>query len=403
MFYCWFVLLIITLIQAFSEFGRTPALSPILEGLSKDLLLSYAQVGGAYTIANGLATLVLPFVGKTYDMYSTSHFLRIYILTFGGSFCSLGILKYLNLSSWWNFIIFLVGFAFVRISVHAYTIAGRCIIAVFFDKNRGLATGISYFFVSATASSTPWIIHRLNSFLQWQQIWLLLGLIWLSIVLFACNFIPRCPRNTYVQTNYCNPSTRSFSKFYYNPLYWLIAIMLTFKAFQNTGIAFYLVPICRELGANVEKVTVGFMLISLTTFLVTFIVGHFFEKIKTKWIFLSFLLSDILYLSVLIFLKNNNLIFLFVLFGGFYWGLNQIVVYMTLPKIFGLKSIGTINGIISSFICLGSSMAPFIIGLFKTYSSYKMALLVCLFMSILLFIFCLFIFKKQKFGYLAEN
>lgn len=64
--------------------------------------------------------------------------------------------------------------------------------------------------------------------------------------------------------------------------------MLTFKAFQNTGIVFYLVQICKELGANVEKVTIGFMLVSFTTFFVTFIMGYLFEKIKTKWIFYPF-------------------------------------------------------------------------------------------------------------------
>ena len=65
--YGWIVLILITLIEACSGFGRTSSLSPYVKDLCIDLDLTRSQLSGAYTLANLFAGFLLPFIGKFYD------------------------------------------------------------------------------------------------------------------------------------------------------------------------------------------------------------------------------------------------------------------------------------------------------------------------------------------------
>ena len=155
-------------------------------------------------------------------------------------------------------------------------------------------------------------------------------------------------------------------------------LALFFKAFQNTGIAFHLIPICEELGANPELITKSFMAIAVITGFVTFLLGHFFEKIGSRCIIILFLIVGCFYLFCFKQTSHAGAIYFFVFFAGCYWGMNQVVSYMVLPRVFGTDSIGSLNGWASGFMCLGSSLGPFIIGLIKDISSYQTALATCI-------------------------
>ncbi|MGX8717256.1 MAG: MFS transporter [bacterium] len=365
----WFVLMVITLFEGLAGFGRTTALSPFLKDLCHDLSLTTAQIGGAYTLANLFAGFFLPKIGLSYDNKGPAKFMRLYVCLFGGAFIMLSMMNFLELHAFFNFCLFALGFTVIRASVHAYAVVGRSTIAVWFDKNRGIATAISCFILSTIASSVPWLNFQMHKYYEWFQVWLVLGVLWVVLLPWLCIFIKK-PAG--IVTEQKTPIKRrvrgDFSK---KPVFWIIMTALFLKAFQNTGVAFHLIPMCEDFGANPELVTQCLILVSVITNVMTFFCGYFFEKIGSKYSLFLFLILDCFYLFCLKNIAHPYALWGFVFFAGCYWGMNQIVSYMVLPNIFGTKHIGTINGWASSCMCLGSSLGPFVIGLF---TSYRMAL-----------------------------
>ncbi len=376
--YGWIVLGIITLFEGLSGFGRTSALSPFLEDLCHDLDLSNSQISGAYSLANLLAGFVLPYIGQAYDRYRPSNFLRIYVLLFSGALIGLSMLKFMQFGSFINFTIFLLGFCCIRTAVHAYSVIGRSTTAVWFDKKRGLATALSCFLLSSIASLMPWLNYKLHLRYEWYQVWVVVGIICGIIMLSLCSFVKKPDHpisNTTIKTK-TNVSTTK-NDFFKKPIFWLLIIALGFKNFQNTGIAFYLIPMGKEFGAHLETIALSMIFISIINTLMTFIFGHFFERIGPKKILLLFLIFDCCFLLCFKGVSSLLLMLGFVVFSGFYWALNQIVIYLVIPKIFGTKSIGKIHGYVTTFACLGSASGPFFIGLIKDFSSFQVAISIC--------------------------
>lgn len=380
MYYGWIVLFIITCIEGLSGFGRTSALSPFVQDLCSDLCLTATELSGAYALSNLFAGFCLPLVGRFYDRRSSEYFLKVFVLTFSGSLIGLGCLNFLHWSRFVNFCCFLFGFFVIRTSLHAYTVVGRSMTATWFDKNRGLATGLSCFLLSTIASSMPWINCRLHKFYDWYTIWFVVGIAWL-LLLWIC---PWVRKNSVILPS--EQKHQSVGKAWRKrPVFWFISFVLFFKAFQNTGIAFHLIPICEELNAPSEKIAFTIIIVSLVTTLTTFVIGHLFNRLGAKCVLFLFLISDIVFLWALRIIYRPEILPIFVLCTGFYWGLNQVVVYMVVPYLFGTKDIGEINGFTSSCISVGSAAGPFVIGFTKDCSSYYSAISWCLYVAIFLF------------------
>ena len=368
----WFILLVITLIEGFAGFGRTTALSPFLKDLCHDLSLTTAQISGAYTLANLFAGFFLPKIGHSYDHKSPVSFMRFYVCLFGGAFIVLSMLKFRDLHAFFNFCLFALGFAAIRASVHAYAVVGRSTTAVWFDKNRGIAAATSCFILSTIASAVPWMNFQIHKHYEWFQLWLVIGVFWIILLIGTCNFIKK-PAHCETQSKTAKQKVRG--DFIKKPVFWIIMAALFLKAFQNTGVAFHLIPMCEDFGANPELVVKSLILVSIITNVITFLCGYFFNKIGSKYSLFLFLMLDCFYLLCLKNIASPYALWGFVFFAGCYWGMNQIVTYMVLPNIFGTKYIGTVNGWASSCMCLGSSLGPFIIGLMKDVSSYNLALI----------------------------
>ena len=146
-------LVVLTFLEGFSFFGRTSALSPFLPSLCSDLSVSMTQISGAYMLANLIAGLLLPFIGKCYDRTGLADFVKAFVKIFGLSFAIIGISCTLGvdtrsggkMTEWmteYSWILLLIPLAFPG--------SVRAIISTFFRNRRHkllfLATGVTMLF-----------------------------------------------------------------------------------------------------------------------------------------------------------------------------------------------------------------------------------------------------------------
>ena len=192
------------------------------------------------------------------------------------------------------------------------------------------------------------------------------------------------------------PSKDTEQTFKTSPALWLIMAMLFFKAFQMTALAFHLVPMCEAFGARAENVTLCLMGTPVVTILTTFVAGHFFEKIGVRNTLFLFLLLDISLLYSFQYIANNFILCMYGLTAGAYWGMRQILAYMVLPRLFGTKHIGTVNGRASACLCLGSATGPYFFAKCHEAHSYLFALNLCQWFAVLLLLICFLLQKHFK-------
>jgi hypothetical protein len=356
--------------EALSSFGRTSAFSPFLEQLGKDLQVSQNAISASYTLANLTASLLLPCVGKLFDRLPGYLFSSFLVVAFGILFMILGHCKevaiFLGVSCPW---ILWVGFSGIRTCIRGFEVLDRSMVAIWFDKQRKWATSLACLILAVIASAIPWTVYKLNQYYAWQVLWMLQGGCFILFLLPFCLFIKKKHTSTCKQhPRRLNDRDFNFLKTY---VFWVFTAILFFQALQNTGLAFHLVPICKELKVNPESILKSIMGISILSIIISFVASDFFDKWGPKQLFVCFCLSNLLCCFTVLFLSHKLSQYAFIVACGFSWGMNHSLMYMTWPYIFGTQNIGTINGFVSAFVCIGSSLGPLFFSCLRSIYSYQ--------------------------------
>lgn len=392
MSYRWITLFIVVLIEGLSGLGRSASFSPFLKDIVADLSVTMVQISFAYGIANLCSGIALPYIGKAYDRWPVADFLRVFIIGFGGAFITLGLLAYIKPLPLFSIILMTCAFIVIRMGVQTYMLTVRCMVGSWFVNRKEFAIGITTFLLASIASLMPWLSVQAHKHVVWYHFWLVFGICWVVCMSFLVKWV-RKPDAPLIKKAVQSVSTdRTFLT---KPAFWIVVMALFFKAFQNTGFAFHLIPICQEYGTSKEQVTRMLALTPLFTVTTVFIM----ERFRRAPAVALFLLMDVALLKTTPYITHSYGIVLFGVLCGIYWGIRQIIAYVVVPKLFGVQCIGAVNGWISAAVCLGSATGPYFMARIHAVHSYHLAIVILQAISIvLLFIWILFrhCFDEQK-------
>ncbi len=385
------VLLIVTMLEGLSGFGRTAALSPFLNDLCRDLSLSRTQISGAYSFAHLATMFLLPRIGRFFDRVPLSCFLRTFVILFSAAFIGMSSLANGGSPLWLKIGVLGLGYTFIRMSVHSYSIAGRSTIALWFSRRRGAAIGTYTLCTTIIGSAMPSMAYALQQRFSWSRVWFGIGALWFGMW-YLCSFAKKPESNCSNIRSDSSPNEPS-----YRPvLFYFIMITLFFKAFQNTGIALHWMPMCHEFGANAKQVSFCFLPIAAISIGSTFIFGHFFKKIGAEVALFLFLIADVGMLCATKMIATTVGLCTFIGFNGLYWGLNHVVATLVLPLLFGVKNIGALHGWAYAFVSFGSSVGSFYFGWMGDHASYQFGLSLCIAFSLFLLLFLCTIRKQIR-------
>lgn len=283
-----------------------------------------------------------------------------------------------------------IAFVGMRISVQAYALAGRSVLATHFLKRRGLATGCVQLFLTVITASTPVICYNISRYETWGSFFLLSGGLFLIIGMIIAYCLQdkkmSRARKKAVSTEGAFDGSRILFVFLWFTLF--------FRNAQNSGIAFHLVPMCNDFGVSAKTVSAAFMPISLLAVGMTFLFGHYFKRLGSRMSLGLFLLSDAGMLYAVKHIDTNGMLWLFIACTGLYWGINNIIASMVIPVLFGTNRIGALNGFAFGAVSLGSAVGPFFFSVVKDATSYKSALTLCVGGAFLLL--CLFALLQNR-------
>lgn len=414
-FYGWNILLWGIIATLLSAPGQTTGVSAFTEPLLDALKISRLQLTLAYMIGTIASSLLLTSAGKVYDRLGSRWMGTASCLSLGLVLLVLSRAHHLTQAlsallprkiaavSTMTVLFFLLRFS----GQGVLTLSSRNMIMKWFDRHRGIASGITGVAIGYGFANTPRFCNGLIEQHGWSGTWLIIALAWIFIftpliwIFFRdnpedCGLVPDGKKlETATDTPTVMHRQFTLQEARRTLTFWVFSIALALQALYITAVTFHIESIFTEAGM---KGTRGFDMLptaALIGIVVSLISGWLSDRIALRWFYKLFLLSMAGSMAGFTVLSPTWVPLITVCFGVT-GGLFGLLTSVTWPRYFGREHLGAISGLCMSMLVFGSAIGPILLSLsLKGSNSYRNSLLACMVLTLLLFVCSFFAHNPQ--------
>jgi MFS family permease len=345
---------------------------------------SRATISGASSMAFFLMGLLSIFVGRLNDRVGP----RI-IMTITGIFYGLGLLLMSRLGFVWQLYLFygvVVGIGLSSIDVVALTTIAR-----WFDKKRGMMTGIVKVGTGAGYLICPIVASLLISNYGWRTTYIIIGSAVLIILVSIAQLLKRDPSTLRpvedLQTTkvVCEPNPAdegfSLSEVLYTRHFWTICIANLVFVFCAMIVVVHIIPHARDIKISVTNAASILSVIGGASIFSRIATGIAIDRIGSKKVMIFCFLLLTIALFWLSIAGSLWALYLFAVIYGLAHGGIFTVISPMVAEFFGISSHGIILGVVVFAGNLGGSVSPIVAGLiFDATGGYGPVYGICLLM-----------------------
>ena len=415
-FYGWWILVIATFGMLASIPGQTIGVGVFTEHLLTVSNLSRLDLSIAYMLGTVGSSLLIPYGGKLLDLWGS----RIMIIFAGlGLAFALYLLKntedllaFRNQLSWLSpfavsFVILSLIFLLLRqFGQGLMTMVSRFALSKWFDRRRGLVTGINGIFVSFGFSSAPLLLNTLILEQGYLGSMVILAIICgLGTALLGWLFFrdqpedcglemdcspaqnlgdihskPGSPQNTTAKDLPLEEVRKSFT-------FWIFTLGMASSSLIITGFTFHIASIGEMAGLDRSSIYSIFLPISIISVITNFTSGWLSDRIPLKYLLMVLVLSLALGSFGMLYLHETiGRILVMIGYGiqGGVWGCLSVVTW---PRFYGRKHLGAISGLFMGVVIFASAIGPAFYGISQQITgSYNTSAWVAVLVNLLLFV-----------------
>ena len=339
-----------------------------------------ALTAGASSVRDVLFGLFCIVTARLCDRFSP----RI-VITFCGFLLGLGYLLMSQVNAVWQ--LYMSFGVVIAMGMSSYT-SMLSIVARWFERRRGLMTGIVLSGMGLSNMIMPPIASWLISVYDWRTSYIIIGIVSFAFVVPAVQFLRRAPDETgqlspaKVVSNEGGhiPDRKglSFQQAIKTREFWLVCILYFFFLFCLLTILVHIVIHATGLGISANISANILSIIGVLNIISMIITGNTADRIGNK---LTLAISFILMAMSFFWLITAREIWTLYLFAGIFglaYGGMQVLFSPLTAELFGLRSHGVILSTAAFAGTVGAAIGPVIAGhIFDTTSSYYMAFLTC--------------------------
>ena len=388
-FYGYIIVLAIFFIMAISH-GSICSFGVFFKRLLIEFDWSRATISGAASLCILLMGFLSIITGGLTDRFGP----RI-ILVVCGFFFGLGYLLMSQVNTIWQLYLFYG--VIVGIGVSAADVPLLSTIARWFTKRRGTMSGIAKAGTGTGILIMPIVISKLISTYDWRTACIVIGIIGLVIIVSAAQFLRRDPvQMGQLPDGEEKPNAVSFNSadggfslreaIHLRQFWTICAIYFVFFFCAHT-ILVHIAPHAEDLGISVANAASMISIIGGASIVGRLTMGNAGDRIGNKP---TLIVCFLILLASLLWLRLANELWMLYLFtiiygvahGGFIALFSPIVA-----ELFGTGSHGVILGTVLATGTIGGTIGPILAGhIFDTTSSYQLAFLILLLISVMGFI-----------------
>lgn len=385
-YYGWVIVAVCGLAVFFSGPGQTYSNAAFIDEYIKEFGWSRTEVSSLYSFATLIAGFVMIGVGNFIDRFGQKKMMLIAAIV-------LALAAFFN-SFVQNMFMLAIGFFFIRLfGQGSMTLIPNTLVPQWFIRKRGLAFSLMMLGSFSSAMLLPIINVWLISEWGWRFAWQFWGFALLLIfVPIAWIFIRNTPEEMGLSPDGLRLNTSSDEENEGGDIhvledswtlkeasrtlsFWTLLICVGIPSMVNTGITFHIVSIFKENGLEMGASAMVLSLMAMVGIPMSFVSGLITDRIRTNYILVMIFLIEII---LLLFLNNVTTYALAILFGviwGMSNGLERIGTNVVWSNYFGRRYVGSINGVGSTMVVIGSSLGPLPFGLgYDMFGSYTFIL-----------------------------
>lgn len=406
-FYGWMILVAGTIGMITSGPGQTAGVAPFTESLISTLGITRVQLSMAYMFGTIGSAFLLTRAGKLYDRYGARIVATASGITLGLSLVALSQCDRLAtaIGAWFPFfdsatsalIVATLCFFMLRFSGQGVmSMVSVNMMMKWFDRHRGLVTGITGMVVAPAFAALPLVLNLLVEAVSWRQAWLILaGVAGIGFSVFAwifyrdnpeaCGLKPDGPlgeRSLGSKRPRHHPHVQfTLQQARRMPAFWIFALGIGLLGCIMTGFTFHVASIFENAGYRAAQGFAIFLPCAIVSVCLRPLVGWLADRIPLKFL-LIVVLVGVMAISVAITMLGSRwalvlLIAGYGLCGAIFGTLNSA----TWPNFFGRSHLGAISGFASSITVSSSAIGPWLYGqslaFTNSYTPISIAGLIC--------------------------
>ena len=362
--------------------------------------LSRTELATAYLFGTLASALLLTRAGRWYDRYGARVMLVIAPLGLAVMLVFLsmadGIAVRLShwlpvMADWIVFVLLFIGYFGVRFAGQGVlTSASRNVLLVWFERRRGLVSGVRGVFVSLGFSLAPLLLAWLIDDHGWRAaLWILAALV-AGYGLVALVAIRDHPSQCGLEADGGGPGRgaaalastlpdRTLAEARRDPVFWLYASALSMHALFGTAVTFHVVAIFGEAGRGREEAFAYFLPQAIVSTVVNLTASAAADRMRLKPLLVVMLLAFCAGAIGLINLASTWGYWLLVAgfgAGGGLWGVLSNLFFI---RQFGALHLGEISGLNTALTVSASALGPLLFSLaFDFGGRFSLAAWACL-------------------------
>ncbi len=361
--------------------GQTVGVAVFIDDFIGGLGLSRSAVSGAYLVGTVTGALALPFVGRWIDRAGISRAMLVIGATFGAALIATSAVQ--------GIVTLAIAFVGIRmLGQGALSLTGQTGIALWFDRRRGLAIGLSMTISAGMMALAPIALTQVIDTVGWRNAWIVSGVvIWATVVpiaLFAIvdrpSDIGQQPDGATPEPGQLHPPRPSFTarQAVRTKGFWAVASITALSASIGTGLLFHQFAILAGQGLSRVQAAAVFLPQVLGTVAAGFLFGAISDRISARILLPiagATLAAGIVLATVV---SPGPVALLYGLVFGMGMGQIRAISTATYPRWFGTAHIASINGIAASIMIGASATGPLLLSLGNdAFDSYAPVLLLC--------------------------
>ena len=387
-YYGWVILVAGTVGVMASIPGQTAGVSVFTDHLTDTTGLSRLQLSIAYLIGTGASGFLLPRGGRAIDRLGSRVVALAAVIGLAATLVGLSLLGPMNVLV--GIVVLSVGFGCLRFSGQGLlTLSSRTMISQWFDRRRGLVSGLSNAVMSFVFAATPALLLLLIEINGWRSAWrgLAVGLLVVmgTIVVVLYRVSPETSGlkidgglrtdDEHVPVVIGTDGDLDHGRAVKDPRFWAVTIPVASMAITSTALTFHIVDFGRELGLDDDRIVQIFLPIAIVSVPVTLMSGWLVDVVPPLLIAAVMCAAQIvMYLTI-----GHVDTPAFAVMAIAAWGIAQggyaPLTSAALPRLFGRRYLGAISGTQMSAMVIGSAIGPAMFALVKaTTGSYLPAL-----------------------------
>jgi len=389
-FYGWWVVIAISFCNLIVVGTGTFSFGFFVKPLQEQFGWNRGEIMSAFTISFLCMALAQLITGRLTDKFGA----RKVIFT-GGLIMGLGfVISGLTKEIWHLY----AGYILVGIGASAAgTVPASVVVSHWFNRKRGLATGVMSVGVGAGGFVFgPVVGNILIPQFNWNGAFIIIGLItFFTIMPLALLVIRTRPKDMGLVPDgninsdlYEKPKIASITKGMTLKMalgtstLWLIALAYFLSSFSFMAVLQNQVLYLQDSGFNVATAAAAISAISVASAIGKFTFGWLSDRIPAKYTATLGLCLQVISIALLLFIVPQSptiIIWIYAILFGLGMGSWLPTMSIMTGRQFGLVAFGSIFGVISLLQTLGASSGPvFAAAMFDYLQSYKLAFSICL-------------------------